>query len=113
MAPNVHPIYADEANVNANVKINIEKDEEGNEVVKKVGKIDILFMDQVTKSVINRVIIDPFTAKVLGKILIDNADKLLKEIDNREVPQEVKDQIKEREEMAKDGKAQPFNTYIG
>jgi hypothetical protein len=115
IGPNVIPIYADEANVNSNIKINIEKNEKGEDIIKKVGKIDIMFFDQVTKTIISRVTVDPFTAKFLGKILIDNATKVIQEVENTQVPKQVKEQIKNREKLLKqkETKVDSFNTYIG
>ncbi len=109
MPVNVQPIYADEANVNANVKINIEKDEDGNEQVRKVGKVDVMFFDQFTNSVISRVIIDPFTAKALSRVLHENAEKLINELESKEVPQQVKEQISQKKENVDTS----VNTYIG
>ncbi|MGM5488799.1 MAG: hypothetical protein ACQESG_07670 [Nanobdellota archaeon] len=109
MPANVQPVYADEANVNANVKINIEKDEAGNEQVRKAGKVDVMFFDQFTNSVVSRVVIDPFTAKVLSRVLHDNAEKLINELESKEVPQQVKDQISQKKEHTDTS----VNTYIG
>lgn len=106
---NIKPIFADEASVNANIKINVEKTEKG-DIIRKVGKVEILFLDQITRSVVSRVVVDPFTAKVLGKVLINNSDRIIKEIENKEIPEEVKKQIAEKE--SQQGKPS-VNTYIG
>ncbi|MCB9362644.1 hypothetical protein H6504_04365 [Candidatus Woesearchaeota archaeon] len=112
MPPGIKPIYADECNVNANIKINIEKTPEGHEKIRKAGKVDMLFLDQFTRSILARVVIDPYTAKVFGKILLENADRLINEIENPHIPEEVRQQIKDREEAATRSN-QPVNTYIG
>ena len=111
MPANLRPIYADEANVNANVKVNIEKDKDGNEIIRKSGKVDMLFFDQFTRSVISRIVIDPFTAKVLSKMLADHADKLIEELDKTDVPDQVKKRLAERDKNLT--KNSSVDTYIG
>ena len=110
MPVHIQPVFADEANVNANVKVNLEKTEDGEDQVRKIGKIDVLFFDQFARSIVSRVVIDPFTAKSLGRLLINNADRLMQEMENNEIPEEVKEQIKNRQEKTEDNS---FNTYIG
>ncbi len=113
MPIDVKPIYADEANVNSNVKINIEKGDDGKDIIRKAGKVEILFFDQFTNSICSRVVIDPFTAKVLSQILQKNADNVIAEMEKEGVPEEVKKKIEERKEMQQKGETPTFNTYIG
>ncbi len=118
MNVNVQPIYADEANVNANIKFNFEKINENEEKIRKIGRIDIMFFDQLTKTVVSRIVLDPFTAKVLGNMLIQNANKTIGELDSPNVPEEVKKQMELRK-IAMEEQKKPsnpntnFNTYIG
>ena len=111
MPADLRPVYADEANVNANVKVNVEKDKDGNETIRKSGKIDMLFFDQFTRTIVSRIVIDPFTAKLLSKMLSDHADKLIEELDSSDVPEQVKKRLAERDKAMQGSSS--VETYIG
>lgn len=110
IAPDVKPVYADEASVNANLKVNVEKNDDGSETFRKSGKIEVLFLDHFVGSVVQRAVLDPFTAKALGKILVANADKMIEELEKEGVPENVQEQIKAQENA---GGNPSVNTYIG
>ncbi len=93
MPPDVKPIYADEANVVAGLKVNIEKNDKGKEVITKTGNINIIFFDNTTKAVVSRVVVDPITAKNLANQLKANAENIMTEIKSDKIPQQMKDQI--------------------
>jgi hypothetical protein len=114
MSADIKPLFADEVNVNANIKVNVEKKEDGTEHFTKTGRIDLLFFDQFTKTIISRIVIDPYTAKVFAKVLEANASKMIEEIEKKELPPEVKERMKKQKEML--DKKQNFSTshtYIG
>lgn len=105
----VKPLHADEVNINSNIKVNIDKKEDGTEKITKVGRVDLLFFDQMTKSILTRVVIDPYTAKMLAKMLLSNADKLIEEIEKTDLPDEVRQKLQEKGTAQKEVQT----TYIG
>ena len=106
----VRPIYADEVNVSSGYKANVEE-KDGKKIANKIGKIDLMFLDRVSNSVISRVVIDPLTANALGTLLTDHANKIINQITNTNVPEEITNQIKEKQK-AKISTAE-HHGYIG
>ncbi len=96
--PHIIPVYAEEVKVNAGIKMNIAKDNAGKEIVQKQGRVELLFLDNATKSVVSRIVIDPITAMQLSKILATNTEAVMKECDSKDVPPAVKQQIKKQQE---------------
>jgi hypothetical protein len=113
MPADVKPIFADDVNVNANIKVNVEKKDNGEEKFTKSGRIDLLFFDQFTKTIVSRVVIDPYTAKVFAKILEANASKMIEEIERSELPDEVKERMKQQKQQIENQAFSTSHTYIG
>jgi len=111
LPPDLKPIYADEVFVNVPIKINIEKDDKGTEKIRKTGVVILNFFDNETKFIVAKIIINPLTAKALGKILLDNANKVLEELDKKEISKEMRKQIEESKKQPK--KTVSTLTYIG
>lgn len=106
----VKPIYADEVNITAGLKVNVEKQEKGKDIVTKSGNIQLLFFDNATKAVVARIVIDPITAKNLSFGLKVNAEKLMEEIKSDKVPKQVKEQL---ENSKQPSISKTMNEYIG
>jgi len=98
----IYPIYAEEVKVNAGIKMSMDKDEQGKEVVQKDGRIELLFFDNQTKRVISRIVLDPSTAQRLSKILTSSTTALQKECASPEIPDQVREQLKQKQQNPKD-----------
>jgi len=109
--PDLRPIYADEVIITSPMKVVIEKDDKGTEKIRKHGNIILSFFDNQTKIIVAKIVVNPLTAKALGNLLIKNSDKLLEELDKKEIPNEIKKQIEEAKK--KSIKSTSDLTYIG
>jgi hypothetical protein len=113
MSIDIKPLFADDVNVNANIKVHVEKQEDGSEKITKSGRVDLLFLDQMTKNAIARLVIDPYTAKVFSKMLEANANRLIEEIEKKELPNEIKEKMKKQKDLGNKGNFSASHTYIG
>jgi len=89
--PDVKPVYADDAVLLNAMKFNVDKDKKNK--VTKIPKLEVLFYDRSTRTVVSRVVFDVLTAKALGKILLADADKLLKDMKTDKIPKNVQPKV--------------------
>lgn len=92
----VPPLYADEVNIEAGMKFDIDKDKKGKKKITKAAHIQLLFWDKLSQMVVSRVELDIVTAKKLTTMLKQNVERVMDEIHKRELPEAVKKQIEEQ-----------------
>jgi hypothetical protein len=110
--PDLRPIYAEEVFVESPLKMVVEKSEKGNEKVRKHGMIVLNFLDNRTKIVVAKIVINPLTARSLGNILLSNSNKMLEELDRKEISKDLKKQMEEKKEGIS-GATASTQSYIG
>lgn len=105
--PEIKPVYCDEFRVNTMIKINVDE----NDNVKKQGHLDIIFFDNATKTVVDRIILNPITAQQLAQALMQNVEGYNKGMERKEDAKELKKMV---DEKRKQPPAEPQSqAYIG
>ncbi|MFH1212183.1 MAG: hypothetical protein V1659_04640 [Candidatus Woesearchaeota archaeon] len=86
--PDVKPVYADDAILLNAMKVSVNKEAKKDSVT-KIPKLEILFYDRNTKTVVSRIVVDILTGKALGQILLADTEKLLKDMKSSDIPEEL------------------------
>lgn len=107
IAQNSPVICADDCIIDNAIKVHMDTQND-QETIHKTGKVTLMCVDQQTKTIVGRVILDPFTAKRLGELLTANTNNLIKEIQSSELSEEMKQKIRSTQAQPKTGQ-----TYIG
>jgi len=107
--PDVKPIFATDVSVNIGMKVNVAKDKKGKDEIKKWALVELLFIDKNTRNIIGRMLIDPFTAMNLSKMLSESTNKLFKEMKSKKIPANMKKQVESARKAKKESKVE----YIG
>ena len=109
MPPEIKPVYCDEFRINTIIKVNMDEKDS----IRKQGHLDIIFFDNVTKTVVERIVLNPITAQQLAQAITQNVESYNKGMDKKETPDELKkmmNKAKQDQETA----AQPIKqAYIG
>ena len=93
MENDLQPLYVEEAKFDVNLKFNVKK-EEGKEVIKKIGKIEITFFEGRDKRPVTRIVMDPYSADSIADALKNISTQVIKELDNPNIPPQIKEQMK-------------------
>lgn len=88
IGPQTPQFLADDILVDTQIKVN--KQENGD--IEKVAKVSLMAVDQQTKSINARVVLDHVTAGRLGEILVENMKKIRAELANKDLPKQPKPQ---------------------
>lgn len=107
LPPEIKPIYCDEFRINTIIKMNV--DEKDN--IKKQGHIDVIFFDQPTKTVVDRIILNPITAQQLAQALLQNVEGYNKGMEKEENVEEIKKMVDEKRKQQPP--APESQAYIG
>lgn len=99
--PDLKPIFGEEVLVNSNIKVNKEE-KDGDEKIRKHGKVTLNFFQKKGGKVVAKIVVDPLTARKLGKILLKNTRRLFEELDKEGIPDKLEKRIKKRKKELKD-----------
>lgn len=93
--PDVKPIYGQEVNISSEIKVSL--DEKNKKKPLKTGHVHLIFLDGITKTAVSRIVLDPITAKNLSKHLQNQAEAVIKEVNSKKIPKQVKTQINKKD----------------
>ena len=105
--PEMKPIYCDEFRINTMIKINVDEKDQ----IRKQVHLDVIFFDNATKTVVDRIVLNPITAQQLAQALLQNVEGYNKGMERKEDVAELKKMV---DEKRKQKPAEPQSqTYIG